>query len=61
MITQLIQRQALCETDMLTIGQLIAREFLRVIGVHRKYLMQVHGLHKKRNSFQKALCDRCPV
>ena len=36
------------------------REFLNVIGVHRKYLMEAPGLHKNI-SCQKALCNRCPM
>ena len=60
MITQIIRKQFFCVTDVRVIGKLIPREFFCVIGVYIKYHMEAPKVTQK-NSFQKALCNRCPV
>ena len=46
MITQMIRKYFFCVTDMGAIAKLIPREFLCIIRVHRKYLMELPELHK---------------
>ena len=46
MITKIIQKHFSCVTDVRVLATSIPREFLCVIGVHRKYLMETSELHK---------------
>ena len=43
---QILRKLLLCVTKVRVIGELISREFLCVLGVHKKYLMEAPQLHK---------------
>ena len=45
MTTQTIWKQFSCVTDVRVIGQIIPREFLCAIGVHRKDPVEAPELH----------------
>ena len=46
MMTQIIQKQCSCLTDVRAIGKSIPRELLHVVGFHRKDLIKAPELHK---------------
>ena len=60
MKTQIIRKQFVCVTDVCVIGQLSSREFLCVIGASQE--VPYGGTRiTQNNSYQKALCNKCPV
>ena len=64
-MTKMIGKQLFCATDVRAIGKLTPRQFLCVIGAHRKYLMEASQVHKitqqKLCSRHTVVCNKCPV
>ena len=51
-ITQMLRKHFFCVTDVHAIRKLIPRQFLCIIGPHRKYVMEAPKLDKVIPAFQ---------